>query len=114
VCSRFIPPIPSRGGSSWHWPRGWRYIPVYISLALRQKEIDMRILFRGFAASVLVAVALIAGTAQAAELVVFAAASTKDAVDDIAEAFQAAGHGNILTSYGSSSELSKQIEHGAP
>jgi molybdate transport system substrate-binding protein len=73
----------------------------------------MRILFRGFAASVLVAVALIAGTAQAADVVVFAAASTKDAVDDIAEAFQAAGHGKILTSYGASSELAKQIEHGA-
>ncbi len=36
----------------------------------------MRILSRGFAASVLVAVALIAGTAQAAEVVVFACSAT--------------------------------------
>ena len=49
-----------------------------------------------------------------AETTVFAAASTTDAMNQIAIAFAAKTHGKIVTSYNSSSTLAKQIENGAP
>src|SRR5262245_12983497 len=67
------------------------------------------------AAALLLAACLwAAAPARAADTVVFAAASTKDAVNDIANAFAAAGKGKIVASYGSSGDLAKQIENGAP
>jgi hypothetical protein len=59
----------------------------------------MRILFRGFAASVLLAVSLIAGTAGGRRGI--RGAGTKDAVDDIAK--HSSGRPAVLTSYGASS-----------
>ena len=44
----------------------------------------------------------------------FAAASTKDAIDEIGKRFAAEGHGDVLVSFASSSDLARQIENGAP
>jgi len=65
-------------------------------------------------AFVLAAGILSAAAAWAADPVVFAAASTKDAITDIANAYAAAGKGKVVTSFGSSGDLAKQIENGAP
>ncbi len=64
-------------------------------------------------AAALLSLAL-ATTARADDLLVFAAASTKNAVDDIIAAYQAQGGGKVEASYASSSDLAKQIENGAP
>ena len=48
------------------------------------------------------------------ELVVFAAASTTDAMNEIAALYKTKGLGEVKTSYASSSTLAKQIEQGAP
>ena len=55
-----------------------------------------------------------AAPARADDLLVFAAASTKDALQDIAKAYEAAGNGKVTYSFASSSDLAKQIENGAP
>jgi molybdate transport system substrate-binding protein len=52
--------------------------------------------------------------ARAEDTIVFAAASTKDAITDIANAFAGAGKGKVVASFGSSGDLAKQIENGAP
>jgi molybdate transport system substrate-binding protein len=55
------------------------------------------------------------GTASAAgDLVVFAAASTTNALTEIGELFAAGNKGRITPSFASSSTLAKQIESGAP
>jgi molybdate transport system substrate-binding protein len=54
------------------------------------------------------------GAAGAEEITVFAAASTKDAVEEIAEAYAAAGGGEVRTVFAASSTLAKQIAQGAP
>jgi len=60
------------------------------------------------------AIALIASSAQAEDVLVFAAASTTNALDEIAVLFNAKGLGTVKGSYASSSTLAKQIEQGAP
>ena len=62
----------------------------------------------------IVALALVASSAQAAEVIVFAAASATNALDEIAALFTAKGLGIVKASYASSSTLAKQIEQGAP
>src|SRR5437763_7631329 len=52
--------------------------------------------------------------AQGNGLTVFAAASMKDALDDIDAAFTAKSGVKIVVSYAASSALAKQIEQGAP
>lgn len=47
-------------------------------------------------------------------LVIFAAASLKNALDDVAQDWVAAGHPKPLISYAASGPLAKQIEAGAP
>jgi molybdate transport system substrate-binding protein len=64
-------------------------------------------LFAGLAFSV-------AASAQADDLLVFAAASTKNAAEDIARLYAAEGQGAVTYSFASSSDLAKQIENGAP
>ena len=54
------------------------------------------------------------GGARAAAITMFAAASTTDALNGIAAAYQAAGGGRVVFSFASSSTLAKQIENGAP
>jgi molybdate transport system substrate-binding protein len=52
--------------------------------------------------------------AQAKDLVVFAAASLKNALDEINAQYERAHHQKATTSYAASSALAKQIEGGAP
>jgi molybdate transport system substrate-binding protein len=52
--------------------------------------------------------------ANAQELLVFGAASLRDALDAVIEAYQAQGGGEVQTSYASTSTLARQIEQGAP
>ena len=52
--------------------------------------------------------------AQAAELVVFAAASLKEALDDAAKLYAVQGGSAPRISYAASSALARQIESGAP
>jgi molybdate transport system substrate-binding protein len=54
-----------------------------------------------------------ATVAQAADIVVFAAASLKNALDDAAKAYEAKTGNKVVTSYAASSALAKQIESGA-
>jgi molybdate transport system substrate-binding protein len=52
--------------------------------------------------------------APAQDVVVFAAASLKNALDDAAQAFEHQGGAPVKISYAASSQLAKQIESGAP
>lgn len=72
----------------------------------------MRLLFKFFAASALLAISI---TARAeAPVRVFAAASLTNALNDIAAQWQRAGHPAPSLAYAASSALAKQIEAGAP
>jgi molybdate transport system substrate-binding protein len=63
----------------------------------------------------LVLIGLLCGApAQAAEVTVFAAASLKTALDEIAAGWQAESGNSAVLSYGGSSALAKQIIEGAP
>lgn len=57
---------------------------------------------------------VIAPAARAQNLTIFAAASLKNTLDDVATAWQATGGARVSASYASSSTLAKQIEQGAP
>ncbi len=57
---------------------------------------------------------LAASGARAGDLLVFAAASTKDAMDEVALGFGAATGNEVTLSFANSGELAKQIENGAP
>lgn len=57
---------------------------------------------------------LTAAPAQAAEVTIFAAASLKTALDEIAAGWQAESGNRAVLSYGGSSALAKQIMEGAP
>jgi molybdate transport system substrate-binding protein len=52
--------------------------------------------------------------AQAGDVTVFAAASLKNALDDVAAAYKAETGKSVLISYAGSNALAKQIEEGAP
>lgn len=52
--------------------------------------------------------------ARAEDIVVFAAASLKNALDDAAHAFERQSGASVKISYAASSQLAKQIESGAP
>ena len=58
--------------------------------------------------------ALPARAADLAEVTVYAAASTTDALNEIGALFAAEGKGKLAPSYAASSTLAKQIENGAP
>lgn len=55
-----------------------------------------------------------AAPAAAQDLLVFGAASLRDALDAVIGAYQSAGGGPVRASYASSSVLARQIEQGAP
>jgi molybdate transport system substrate-binding protein len=69
-----------------------------------------------FLISALFALAVGATTAHAEDktITVFAAASLKNALDDVNTAFTKQGGSKVVVSYGASSALIKQIEQGAP
>jgi len=52
--------------------------------------------------------------AYAADTIVFAAASTKDVITDIIRLYEKAHPGHVVPSFGSSGDLAKQIQNGAP
>ncbi|MEM1388175.1 MAG: molybdate ABC transporter substrate-binding protein [Pseudomonadota bacterium] len=52
--------------------------------------------------------------ARAEPILVFAAASTKAPLDELAAAFMEQGGAEVVISYAGSSALARQIEHGAP
>jgi molybdate transport system substrate-binding protein len=58
--------------------------------------------------------AMTPATAQETAITVFAAASMKNALDDVDAAFAKAGGAKVTASYAASSALAKQIEQGAP
>ncbi|MET0231681.1 MAG: molybdate ABC transporter substrate-binding protein, partial [Rhodanobacteraceae bacterium] len=66
------------------------------------------------AASLAFATSAMPSRASADELLVFAAASLKPALDEIIATPDAKAIGEIKTSYAASSQLAKQIEAGAP
>src|SRR5882724_9755107 len=67
------------------------------------------------ALGVLLAVApLLPPAAHAEDLLVFAAASLKNALDDADAAYQKQGGGKVTASYAASGPLAKQLENGAP
>jgi molybdate transport system substrate-binding protein len=70
--------------------------------------------FPSAASLVLLACACIAAPTRAGDVLVFAAASLKPALDPIAASPAAAAIGTIRTSYAASSQLARQIEAGAP
>ncbi|MCX5481279.1 molybdate ABC transporter substrate-binding protein [Kaistia geumhonensis] len=78
----------------------------------------MTFLTRRFAAALaglaLLAMPLAALPAGAADTVVFAAASLKDALGAAVEAYEAKSGGKVVVSYAGSSQLARQIEAGAP
>jgi molybdate transport system substrate-binding protein len=111
-----------------------QYIPENITLAIREapiylgkyfgvyRRLDMGIHRRHWIKMTVAALAVawlgiipLAGSAQAAEKVtVFAAASLKNALDDITAAWQKESGKEAAISYAASSALAKQIESGAP
>jgi molybdate transport system substrate-binding protein len=77
----------------------------------------MRVLMRSSAAVIVLIVLTglgLARAAQADDVVVFAAASLKNALDAAAHAFAGAGGAPVKISYAASSALAKQIDSGAP
>jgi molybdate transport system substrate-binding protein len=67
-----------------------------------------------FLALCLVTAGPAAAQAPAARLTVYAAASLKDALDEVDAAYAKAGGGTVAVSYAASSVLARQIEQGAP
>ena len=67
-----------------------------------------------FAALLVLAGAAVPAAAQDKSIIVFAAASMKNALDDIDAAYAAKTGVKVIVSYGPSSGLAKQIEQGAP
>jgi molybdate transport system substrate-binding protein len=56
----------------------------------------------------------VSSLARAEDTIVFAAASTKDVIGDIIALYGKSHPGHIVASFGSSGDLAKQIENGAP
>ena len=52
--------------------------------------------------------------ARADQVLIFAAASTTDAVSEIIEAYRATSDAKVVASFAASSALARQIENGAP
>ena len=73
----------------------------------------LRLMLSAFA-GLLLAGATLSAHAQDKTIMVFAAASMKNALDDINAAFLKASGINVVASYAASSALAKQLEQGAP
>lgn len=75
----------------------------------------MRSEFRSLLLAVLMSLSGVAGNAHAADApVVFAAASLKDAMEDIGRRYKAQSGVEVVFSFAASSALARQIEAGAP
>ena len=71
-------------------------------------------IFAAVAAVLVIAVAVQQAAAQQKSILVFAAASMKNALDDVNNAFTKENGDKVVASYAASSALMKQIEQGAP
>jgi molybdate transport system substrate-binding protein len=71
-------------------------------------------LSRAVALALFAVLSLAAIPAAAEDLLVFAAASTKNAAEDIAKLYAAESQDKVTYSFAASSDLAKQIENGAP
>jgi molybdate transport system substrate-binding protein len=76
--------------------------------------LETRRILAAFAASIAIALAPHPVAAQEKSLTVFAAASMKNALDDVDDAFTKQSGIKVVASYAASSTLMKQIEQGAP
>ncbi|HLI19604.1 MAG TPA: molybdate ABC transporter substrate-binding protein, partial [Stellaceae bacterium] len=76
--------------------------------------ISRRFRFVAAAAALGLCLTMLAPAAFADDVLVFAAASLKNALDDTVAAFEKSGGANIKVSYGSSGALAKQIDNAAP
>ena len=65
-------------------------------------------------AAVLAVAQLSSPAAHAEDLLVFAAASLKNALDDADAAYRRQGGSKVAASYAASGPLAKQLENGAP
>ncbi|NQU70086.1 MAG: molybdate ABC transporter substrate-binding protein, partial [Rhodospirillales bacterium] len=63
---------------------------------------------------ILLALTVLAPSAWAGNVLVFAASSTTNVLDDINRRYAAAGKIPVLISFGSSGMMARQIENGAP
>src|SRR5271154_3966188 len=68
----------------------------------------------GLVATIFLAGCILPGVARAEDLLVFAAASLKEALDDADAAWVKTGGTPVVVSYLASGPLAKQIENGAP
>jgi molybdate transport system substrate-binding protein len=80
----------------------------------RTVVIERRLILAAFAAAIVIAGAPGAGVAQEKTITVFAAASMKNALDDVDNSFTKQSGVKVVASYAASSALMKQIEQGAP
>jgi molybdate transport system substrate-binding protein len=76
--------------------------------------IERRRVLAGFAAAIVMAGLPAAALAQEKSITVFAAASLKNALDEVDSLFTAQSGIKVVASYAASSSLMKQIEQGAP
>src|SRR5712692_4625452 len=76
----------------------------------------MHLVLRLVAIASLFGISLVAGDSEAVarDIVVFAAASLKNSLDEVSTAFRNSGGETVVVSYAASSTLAKQIEGGAP
>src|SRR5437764_15287035 len=102
------PSTPRNGGSRIH--------PILSSSRVTPRERRTAMTCRRVLLFALAALALSAmpAAAQQKSVTVFAAASMKNALDDMNAAFLKASGVRAGTSYGARSALARQIEHGAP
>lgn len=85
-----------------------------ISATNRNVGLSYRLRIAGVAIAVVLLSLGSLAQARAAELVVFAAASLKNALDEVAGIYQRETGDVVKISYGASSALARQIESGAP
>ncbi len=83
-----------------------RYICIYITLMYTPMIRNWTL--------ILLALTILAPSAWAGNVLVFAASSTTNVLDDINQRYAAAGYDPVLISYGSSGMMARQIENGAP
>src|SRR5438045_1050110 len=102
------PSTPRNGGSRIH--------PIFSSSRVTPRERRTAMTCRRVLLFAIAAIALSAmpAAAQQQSITVFAAASMKNALDDVNAAFLKASGMRTIASYGASSALARQIEQGAP
>jgi len=93
----------------WSGAHSWRARSCWRTVVLTRKAI-----LAALAATIVVAAAPYAAQAQDKSITVFAAASMKNALDDLDAAFTKQTGIKVVASYDASSALMKQIEGGAP